>query len=68
MVKWRYVDGKRSRTDINDTECSDRPNSAVVPENIKKLPKLFMADRKLKLHVIAEKLKISEGSVFNILH
>ena len=33
----------------------------------KKLHKLFLADCKLKLHEIAEELKISEGSVFTIL-
>ena len=43
-------------------------NSAVVPENIKKLHKLVLADCKLKLRDIAEELKISEGSVFTILH
>ena len=35
--------------------------------NTKKPHKLVLADRKLKLHEIAE-LKISEGSVFTILH
>ena len=34
----------------------------------KKLHKLILADRKLKLCEIAEELKISEGSVFTILH
>ena len=42
--------------------------TAVVPENTKKLHKLILANRKLKLHEIAEELKISEGSVFTILH
>ena len=43
-------------------------NSAVVSENNKKLYKLILADCKLKLHEIAEELKISEGSIFTILH
>ena len=34
----------------------------------KKLHKLILADCKLKLHEIAEELKISKGSVFTILH
>ena len=34
----------------------------------KKLHKLILANRKLKLREIAEELKISEGSVFTILH
>ena len=61
MVKRWYADFKPSRTDTNDTERSSRPNSEVVPENTKKL-------HKLKLPEIAEELKISEGSVFTILH
>ena len=59
MVKRRYADFKHSHTDTNE---------AVVPENTKKLYKLVLADRKLKLHEIAEELKISEGSVISILH
>ena len=66
-VKRWYADFKRSRTDTNDVERSDHPNSAVVPENTKKFHKLVLADRKLKLRGIAEELKISEGSVFIIL-
>ena len=67
MVKRTYDDFKHSHTDTNDAEYSD-PNSAVVPKNTKNLDKLVLADRKLKLHEIAEELKISEGSVFPILH
>ena len=68
MVKRWYTDFKCGYTDTNDAECSGLPNSAVVPENAKKLHKFVSADRKLKLHEIAEELKISEGSVFTILH
>ena len=42
--------------------------SAVVPENTKKLHKLILVNHKLKLHERAEELKISEGSIFTILH
>ena len=37
-------------------------------KTLKKLHKLVLADRKLKLREIAKELKISEGSVFTILH
>ena len=67
-VKRWYADFKCSHTDTNDAECTGHPNSAVVPENTKKLHKLILADHKLKLHEIAEELKISEGFVFTILH
>ena len=63
-----YADFKRGHTDTNNTERLGHPNSAVVPENSKKLHKLVLADRKLKLREIAEELKISEDSVFTILH
>ena len=53
MVKRWYADFKQSCTDTND-ECSGQPNSTVVPENIKNLHKLILADRKLKLREIAE--------------
>ena len=67
-VKRCYADFKRGRTEANDAECSGHPNSSVVPENTKKLHKLVLANCKLKLHEIAEELKISEGRVFTILH
>ena len=68
MVKRWYADFKCGHTDTNDAECSAHPNSAVVLENTKNLDKLILADYKLKLREIAEELKISEGSLFTILH
>ena len=44
------------------------PKSAVVPENITKVYKIVLGDRELKLRVIADTLKISDVSVFTILH
>ena len=38
------------------------------PKKHQKQHKLVLADQKLKLREIAEELKISEGSVFTILH
>ena len=67
-VKRSYADFKRGRTNTNDTECSSRPNLAVVPENTKRFFKLVSADRKLKLREIADELKISEDSVLTILY
>ena len=68
MVKRWYADFKCGCTDTNDAERSDHPNLTAVPENTLKLHKLVLADHKLKLHEIGEELKISEGSVFTILH
>ena len=68
MVKRWYADLKCGCTDTKDAECSGHSNSIVIPENTKKLHKLILRNCKLKLHEIAEELKISEGSVFTILH
>ena len=68
MIKRWYANFKCSHTDTNDTEHSGSPNLVVVLENTKKLHKLVLANRKLKLCLIAEVLKISECSVFTILH
>ena len=68
MVKRWDADFKCSRTDRNDAECSGHPNSVVVLENTKKLHKLVLTNHRLKVYKIAEELKISEGSVFTILH
>ena len=68
MVKRWYANFKCNRTDTNNAQCSGHPNSAVVPENTKNLHKLVLDDHKLKLHEIAEELKISKDSVFTILH
>ena len=46
--RW-YADFKRGCTDTKDAEHPGHLNSAVVPENTKKLHKLILADHKLKL-------------------
>ena len=67
IIDW-YAEFKRGRTNTDGAERSGRPKSAVVPENIIKVHKIVLGDRKLKLREIADTLKISEGSVFTILH
>ena len=67
ITDW-YAEFKRARTNTDDAERSDRPKSAVVPENITKVHKIVLGNRKLKLREIADTLKISEDSVFTILH
>ena len=67
IIDW-HAEFKCSRTNTNNAERSGRPKSAVVPENITKVHKIVLGDRKLKLREIANTLNISEGSVFTILH
>ena len=46
--KW-FANFKRSRTNTDGAERFGRPNSAVVPENMKKVHKMVLANHKLKL-------------------
>ena len=62
-----FAELKRGSTDTDDGERSGRP-MVVIQENIKKVHKLVISDRKLKLRETAEAVKISEGSVFTIMH
>ena len=65
-IDW-YAEFKRGRTNTDDAERSGRPKSAVVPENITKVHKIVLGNRKLKLLEMSDTLKISESSVFTIL-
>ena len=67
IIDW-YAEFKRGRTNADDAERSGRPKLAVVPENITKVHKIVLGGRKLKLRKIAHTLKISDDSVYTILH
>ena len=56
-IDW-YAEFKRDRTNTNDAERSGRPKSTVVPENITKVYKIVLDDRKLKFRERADTLKI----------
>jgi hypothetical protein len=53
---------------IEDDADSGRPKEAVSDENIKKVYKIILNDRKVKLIEIAETLKISKERVGHIVH
>ena len=63
-----YAEFKCGRTNTDGAKRSGRPKSVVVLENITKVDKIVLGDRKLKLREIADTLKTSEGSVLTILH
>ena len=65
MVKKWYADFKCCRTDKNGAEFSGRSNSAVVPENSKKLHKFVLADHKLKLHEIERSWRRYQKAVYS---
>ena len=48
IIDW-YSEFKRGRTNTDDTERTAPPKSAVVPENMTKIHKIVLGDRKLKL-------------------
>ena len=52
ITDW-YAEFKCSCINTDDAECSGLPKSAVVAENITKLRKIVLCDRKLKLREIA---------------
>jgi len=68
MVEKWFADFKRGRTETDDAPRFGRPAEVVTPENIKKVHKMVLADRKVKVRELAEALKISKGSVGTILH
>ena len=67
IIDW-YTEFKRGVTNTDDVERYGRLESAVVRRNIIKVLKVVLIDRKLQFREIADILKISERSVFIILH
>ena len=65
IVEMSFAGFKRGRTNTDDAKRSGGPNSEVIPENINKVHKMVLADRKLKLREIADTLKISQGSIYH---
>jgi hypothetical protein len=57
-----------SHINVEDVATSGRPKEAVSDENIKKVHKIILSDRKVKLIEIAETLKISKKRVEHIVH
>jgi transposase len=59
VEKW-FAKFKRGEMCVEGDACSGRPKEAVFDENIKKVHKIILNDRKVKLIEIAETLKISK--------
>lgn len=67
IEKW-FGKFKRGEMSIEDDPRSGRPKEAVTDENIKKIHKMILDNRKVKLMEIAETLKISKERVGHIVH
>lgn len=67
-VKDWYAKFKRGEMSTKDGERSGRPNEVVTAENIRKIHKIILNNRRVKLIEIAETLKISKERVGHIVH
>lgn len=67
VEKW-FAKFKRGEMSTEDDARSGRPKEAVTDENIKKVHKIILDDRKVKLFEIAEYLKISKERVGYIVN
>jgi histone-lysine N-methyltransferase SETMAR len=67
-VKRWTAEFKRGRTDIFDEARPGRPKEVRNEEMINKIHDIVLEDRRVKIFEIVEKVKISYGSVVNILH
>ncbi|KAF7263942.1 hypothetical protein GWI33_000882 [Rhynchophorus ferrugineus] len=59
-IKRWFTDFKRRRRETNNVERCGRPNQVVKPENIKKIFKMLLNDRKVKLRELVNMVKISK--------
>ncbi|KAF7265481.1 hypothetical protein GWI33_021135 [Rhynchophorus ferrugineus] len=67
-IKDWYAKFKRGEMSTEDGERSGLPKVVVTDENIKKIHKMILNDRKLKLNEITDILKISTKRVDRIVH
>ena len=67
VEKW-FAKFKRGEMSTDDDARSGRPKEAVTDENIKKVHKIILHDRKVKLFEISETLKISKECVGHTLN
>lgn len=65
VYEWykRFQDG---REDVEDDERSGRPNTSIIDENVKKVEKMVMNDRRITIREVADEVGISIGSCHNI--
>lgn len=67
IIYW-YGEFKRGRTSTSDAERSGRPIEVVTPENIKKIHKMILENRKITLYEIVDALNISYERVHHMVH
>ncbi|GBO14613.1 hypothetical protein AVEN_150394-1 [Araneus ventricosus] len=67
VFEWfkRFRDGKE---DVEDESRLGRPPTSTTPDNIERVRRMLVDDRRLSLRMIGEELKISLDSESNIIH
>lgn len=68
MVKYWFAKFKRGRLTTDDEPRPGRPVEVATEENITKIHKLVLADRRVKLSELAETTGISKESIRLVLH
>ena len=66
VYQW-YKMFSEGREDVNDEERSGRPSTSTTDENINKVKKIILANRRITVREVAEDLNISIGSCHSIL-
>lgn len=67
-IKFWIAEFKRGRQLVDDEERKGRPRTSDNEENRAKLERLVLEDRKVTTRQLAETLKLSKGSVGEMLH
>jgi len=67
-VKNRFNEFQRNRTSVFDEPLPGAPKTATTEDNVTKINNVVLADRRLKIREIAEKVGISKDRVGHILH
>ncbi|GBP73252.1 Histone-lysine N-methyltransferase SETMAR [Eumeta japonica] len=67
VKKWARL-FQQGRESCEDDPRPGRPVTVVTEENVRKIEKLILADRRIKLWQIAEELQISKERVGEIIH
>lgn len=66
-VAYWVAEFKRGRSSCKDDPRSGRPSTSITEENVKKVEKLVLDDRRITIKYLAKILKISFGSIQSIL-
>ena len=67
IVKKWFTEFRCGRTSTIDAERPGRPVKVAIPESIKKIRNMVLADRRLQVREIVEAIGKSHGSVISIL-